>query len=313
MVVGIPGYMYLYMYRPWHRQTAPLLVHIWFPLWRRVQRNRWKKCKSTAFKWSVLCCTHTHTHISYIVTLHTLVQMFRVYALYSWGMISKNSFRKGWGVMGRFWGKVPRKVEGFGGRFQITLWEGSEKLWKRSHRRIAHWQFFSNIINSSCCLAYDLILFRLCLGQHFQREMLGNPLGGYPRYYQRWIIKWLYRGNTGWYLGNNCWGTLPRVPKICLRHLSPIVIHPHRSNWNWMAAHLVLWNPMDVTWSDLLWLIMIGTLKNWTLLPKFWANNLFGVENGNSFFWGSISVHLSFFWNIPHYLSMIYDMTWYPC
>ena len=97
---------------------------------------------------------HAYTYIIYCY-IHTLVQMFRVYALYSWGMISKNSFRKGWGVMGRFWGKVPRKVEGFGGRFQITLWEGSEKLWKRSHRRIAHWQFFSNIINSSCCLAYD--------------------------------------------------------------------------------------------------------------------------------------------------------------
>ena len=91
----------------------------------------------------VVCALRTRIHIYYHILLHTLVQMFRVYALYSWGMFSKNSFRKGWGVMGRFWGKVPRKVEGFGGkRFQITLWEGSEKLWKRSHRRIAHRQFF---------------------------------------------------------------------------------------------------------------------------------------------------------------------------
>ena len=170
-------YTYIYIYVLGHDTgRLPLFWSISDFLCEGACREIVGRSASPQLSNGVVCAVRTRIHI-YHILLHTLVQMFRVYALY---MISKNSFRKGWGVMGRFWGKVPRKVEVFGGRrFQITLWEGFEKLWKRSHRRIAHWQFFSNIINSSCCLAYDLILFRLCVGQDFQREKLGT-LGRVP-------------------------------------------------------------------------------------------------------------------------------------
>jgi len=50
-------------------------------------------------------------------------------------------------------------------------------------------------------------------------------------------------------------------------------------------------NPMDVTWSDLLWLKMIGALKNWTLLDtQILSQQPVGVENGNSILGKYISI-----------------------